>query len=308
MMTLEEAMEQANVTNTMAGALVGVGKSAISRIKAHDYPNWQNLETAIIRKLVEGGLLDVDLVPELDVEPGTLRVDPYVFISTQNVNALESLADDLLDNDTTLNASIGLVTGRAGYGKTTAIQHYAATTDPAVYLLYIEGYTMTMLTKAIAQKLTGNCARTYGENLDKIREASMTYRRLIIIDEADRLPTRYLEMLRGFNEECKVPVLLVGEESLVARLVSEPRLHSRIRKPEVVFKPLTIVDVATYYQQAVGLDISGQAEVCKTLLRWAGKDFRTLVNDAQHLVRIMNGSGISELTEEVLDAYKPFRA
>ncbi len=308
MLTLADAMEKANITNTMAGALVGIGKSAVSRVKAHDYPNWQNLEKAIIRKMIDGGLLQADEVPELDVAPGVLRVDPYVFINTQNVNELEALANDLLDNDTTLNASIGLVTGRAGYGKTTAIQHYAATTDPAVYILYIEGYTMTMLTKAIAQRLTGTCSRTYEGNLNIIRDATMTFRKLIIIDEADRLPIKYLEMLRGFNEECQVPILLVGEESLVSKLASQPRLHSRIRKPEIVFKPLTIVDVATYYQQAVGLDISSQTEACKTLLRWAGKDFRVLVNDAQHIVQIMNTSGISELTQEVLDAYKPFRS
>lgn len=102
--------------------------------------------------------------------------------------------------------------------------------------------------------------------------------------------------------------MLVGEDSLVSKMESLPRLKSRVRKPEIVFVPLNTVDVATYYQTAIGLDITGSPKICQTLLRWANKDFRVLVNDAQHICQVMNASGVSELTEEVLNAYKLRRA
>ncbi len=195
--------------------------------------------------------------------------------------ALNALGNDLLDPATTLNSSIGMVTGAAGYGKTTAIQHFAANNNQSVYVLYMEGYTLSMIIRKIALELTGSNRRTFDNNLSIIKEATSIYRKLIIIDEADRMPLRVIESLRNINEYCGAPLMLVGEESLASKMETIPRLKSRVRKPEIVFRPLTVVDVATYYQMAVGLDISSSASVCQTLLRWAGKDFRVLVNDAQ---------------------------
>lgn len=305
-MTLAEALDITGLTLQQAGDLVSLGKSAVSRIKNHDYPNWQHIERAIIAKMAEANLFP-DAIEIERPEPGTLSVNPNAFISTQNVVALNSLADGLLDPRTTLNSSIGMVTGSAGLGKTTAIQRYAAMQDQAIYVLYMEGYTLSMLIRKIAYELTGFNRRTFDNNLAIIREATSIYRKLIIIDEADRMPIRIIESLRNINEYCGAPILLVGEESLASRLETIPRLKSRIRKPEIVFKPINVVDVATYYQIATGLDISGSPEVCQQLLRWAGRDFRTLVNDAQHIISTMNTNGLSELTEEVLNAYKPYR-
>lgn len=307
MMTLKEALELTGMSLSAAGDLVGLGKSAISRVKSHDYPNWENIEKAIIRKIAEARMFPDDVEVE-SPENGSLTVNPTAFISTQNIVSLNSLANDLLDPTTTLNSSIGLVTGAAGYGKTTAIQHFVSNNDQSIYVLYMEGYTLSMIIRKIAIELTGSGRRSFDNNLAIIREATSIYRKLIIIDEADRMQLKVIEALRNINEYCGSPIMLVGEESLASRMDSIPRLKSRVRKPEIVFKPLTMVDVATYYQMAVGLDISDSPSVCQTLLRWAGKDFRVLVNDAQHIIARMNTNGLCVLTEEVLNAYKPFRA
>lgn len=306
-MTLEKALEITGLTLQQAGDFVGLGKSAISRVKNHDYPNWENIEKVIIKKMNDAGLFGEDIEIEQPDE-GTLSVNPAAFISTHNVIELNALANGLLDPATTLNSSIGMVTGAAGYGKTTAIQHFAANSDQTIYVLYVEGYTLSMLVRKIAYELTGFNRRTFDMNLAIIKEATKIFRKLIIIDEADRMPLRVIESLRNINEYCDVPLMLVGEESLAARLESIPRLKSRVRKPEIVFKPLHVVDVATYYQVAVGLSISDDVQLCQTLLRWANRDFRTLVNDAQHIAQTMNASGLSQLTMEVLNAYKPYRA
>ncbi len=267
----------------------------------------ENIEAAIIKKMSDGGLFPDDIEMQ-EVEEGTLRVNPSAFISTQNVIAFNSLASSLLDPTTTMNSSIGMVTGSAGFGKTTAIQQFVANNEQSVYVLYMEGYTLTMIIKKIAMELTGFNRRSFDNNLAIIKEATSMYRKLIIIDEADRMPIRVIESLRNINEYCGAPIVLVGEESLVSKITAIPRLKSRVRNPQIVFKSLNVIDVATYYQMAVGIDISNSPTVCQTLLRWASKDFRTLVNDAQHIVAMLNSSGLYELTEEVLDAYKPFRA
>jgi len=308
MSTFNEAIESCGLNLTEIGALVDLGKSAISRIKAETYPNWEHLQKTILNKLVQAGYLSADMVI---AEPGLFgdgpKVDPNAFISTQNVQAVNALCDDLLDPTTSLNASIGLIVGSAGYGKTTSLQHYAAMNDSVAYVLYMEGYTLVGMMKAIAFELIGTSGRTYLENLALIDRATSVVRKLIIIDEADRMPIRLLEGLRNVNERCGAPILLSGEESITAKMDSQPRLHSRIRKPEIKFKALNHIDVATFYEEAIGLVISHDEQVCRQLLRWANRDFRTLVNDAHHLCRIMNTHGLTDLTAEVLNEYKPYR-
>ncbi|AEC02058.1 AAA family ATPase [Parasphaerochaeta coccoides] len=306
-MTLAEALEISGMTLQQVGELLDppLGKAAISRIKSHEYPNWDILEPQIVNKMGKIGVLG-DFTGE-EKQTGILRVDPTAFIHTQNVLATDALVQDLLDPATTLNASIGMITGAAGYGKTSTVQHIGATVDQAHYVLYMEGYTLTALCKQIASTLMGFCQRTFEKNLALIKEATSIYRKVIILDEVDRMPIRYIEALRNINEYCGVPLLLVGEESLTAKMESLPRLKSRVRKPQISFKPLNTADVAMFYLEAVGLDIRDSLQVCKILLSRANRDFRVLVNDAQHLVKAMNASGYETLTEEVLDAYRTKR-
>ena len=307
--TLAEALEATGLSLQAAGDLVGLGKSAVSRIKNKaGYPNEENWERVLIRKMVDQGMLDKSVLGDEDLEATELKVDPTAFIPTQNVIAVNALANGLLDPTTTLNSSIGMVTGSAGYGKTTAIKHFVADSPQAIYILYMEGYSLTMLVKKIAFELTGFYQRTFDLNLAIIKEATNVYRHLIIIDEADRMPLRILESLRNINEYCGAPIMLVGEKNLVAKMDSLPRLKSRVRKPEISFVALNTIDVATYYQMAVGIDISENLSVCRTLLNWSAKDFRTLVNDAQHIVSTLNTTSVTELTDEVLSAYKPYRS
>jgi len=54
-------------------------------------------------------------------------------------------------------------------------------------------------------------------------------RRPLIVDEADKLVDHnIIELLRGIADRAKVPVLLVGEENLPAKLARFDRVHSRV--------------------------------------------------------------------------------
>ncbi len=308
MITFEEAIERSGLNFTEIGSLVNLGKSAVSLIKAQKYQNWENIQKTIVTKLGQAGYLGDEYVYKTTSLFGEgPKVDPQAFISTQNVQAVNALCDDLLDFSTSLNASIGMVVGSAGYGKTTTLQHFASTHDSATYILYMEGYTLVGLCRAIAEELIGTSGRTYLENLALIDRATSAVRKLIIIDEADRMPIRFLEGLRNINERCGAPIVLSGEESLTAKMATQPRLRSRVRKPEIKFLPLNHIDVATFYEEATGLAIAEDEGICMQLLKWANRDFRTLVNDAQHICRIMTTHGLTELTAEVLNEYKPYR-
>ncbi|WP_319758131.1 AAA family ATPase [uncultured Sphaerochaeta sp.] len=307
MITLKRGIEKSGLSMNKVADSLGVSASQLSLVASHNYSGWQQREIELIESMVSHGLLrkeDADLEPSGNTSTGNFRVDPYRFITTQNVIAIDTLAKDLLDPTTTLNASIGVVMGHAGYGKTTAIQHFCSINERAIYVLYVEGYTLNMLMQQIVHEFNAVPNRTFAKNMETIKTATCVYRRLIVIDEADRLPIKYLESLRGLNEVCGVPIMLVGEHTLATKMTSLPRLESRVRSKPVIFSPLSPFDVGVFYKDAVGIDLGGDEKMKTLLLKRCRGDFRIMVNDAHRIVSAMNASGITELTKEVTLAVK----
>lgn len=303
MITLERAIEITGLSLSEIGEMVGMSKSTISRVKTHDYPGWEKLEKEAVEMMVKRGKLAVEqsgLLEQPVIAMGKLVIDSTRFITTENVMDVDDLGADLLNPMTTLNASIGMVVGSAGYGKTTTIQHFCTGNPMAVYVLFIEGFTLTALMREVAKALTGNKAGSFEKNLELIKDATSIYRKLLVIDEADRLPVKFLESLRNINEYCHMPIMLVGEKMLLSKMQSLPRLESRIRRPLITFRPLSSLDIEDYYRQAIGLDLSARDGVKAALLKGCHGDFRVMVNQAQHLIQVMNTNGLSEVTMEVV--------
>ena len=169
-----------------------------------------------------------------------------------------------------------------------------------IYILNM-GYTRTTLFRAIAEELLGRSYGTYWKNLNLILEATRISRKVIVIDEADRMPLSLLEDLRTLNESGRVPILLVGEPLLTSTVRRADRIESRIRKPRIEFRPLDYLSLAALYQEACGLSLS--KDVAKALVKMANADFRVAANDMQAIVKLMNVNHYKVLDQKVLDEY-----
>lgn len=300
-MDLNQLMEITGLTQTDISTKMGWSKAQVSLIATRKYENWQGKVAEVYRYLAANGYVPEEYLDE-EVESGSrITIDTGAVIMTDNYNAVFSLSDGLLAPESLLNASIGMILGKAGYGKTTAVKRYAIEHMDAVYVLYM-GFARTSLFRRIAEELVGRSAGTYFGNIKLIEEATSVCRKLIIIDEADRVPLPILEDLRTLNENAGVPLLLVGEESLASLVKRADRIESRIRKPVITFKPIDTATVIALYKKACGLSID--VDIAKKLISMCGRDFRVAVNDMQHIVTIMNQNGISEVTKEVIDAAK----
>lgn len=269
--------------------------STLSMVLSGNYANQAAKEAEMARILLEIDLSE----EEKGFQPIVLKEQ---IIATKDFMDVYSLANGLLDPDSFLTASIGLVIGDAGMGKTTAVQRYAAEHSAAAYVLYM-GFNRNALFREIAEAIVGrSSARSYYDNLQLIMGATRVYRKLIIIDEADRMPLSMLEDLRTLNENGRVPLLLVGEPKLAATVKKADRIESRIRKPRITFSPIDATTLATLYDECCGLRLSDK--VTKALVKMAHGDFRIAANDMQNIVRVMNVNQEKDLTMEVLNAYK----
>jgi len=207
-----------------------------------------------------------------------------IFINTENVTRCNELCAELEGPDGVIGPSLAMVTGPAGRGKTEWAKHYA-TNSTAVYLPPLNIRTATMLLREIAFEL-GEVRPARSETcLAVIAEGLGKERRLIIIDEADLLEMRVLEMLRNLNERLGCPVLLIGEDNLKARVISRRRISSRVRR-HIGFGPVDQPDVALFFRKALDMNI-GPAETAAIVVHARG-DWRPVLTVAIALERAAN--------------------
>lgn len=219
------------------------------------------------------------------------------FIRTENATRFDELCQELESRESLIGPSLGMVVGPAGRGKSEAAKRVCVQTE-AVYIPPMLIRTPLMLLKEVCFELAAiRPGRTDG-CLAMIKSEMRKYRRLIIIDEADLLEMRNLEMLRNLNETTSAPILLIGEEDLVPKIESKRRLSSRIRR-RMHFSAVTQADVALFYKRCLGLTLS--PEQVQLLHKDCQGDWRPVLAVALAIERAMKASGLTELTTELAD-------
>ena len=169
----------------------------------------------------------------------------YTFVATKNVLNLHAALRSLERRDFLSMPALGLIHGRTGSGKTTALASVVTQYD-AVFVRAFVAITLSSLLDNLCSAL--KIPFRSGRNADKysaICLALLEKPRTIFVDEADYLlhDQRMLECLRDIHDAAKVPVMLVGMEGFEGRISHRPQLYRRISQ-KVEFKPLDLEDTA----------------------------------------------------------------
>lgn len=290
-MDLRQVIEANRLSMQEAANALGVDKTQVVKVCNRTYPHWEEKEIEFIHHLQEAGYTNTI--------PQGININTDVLVMNQNVMNFQALADDLSDPNGSLSSSIGMAIGTAERGKTHAAKWYVQENQNACYVLFVDGSSKVQLLRDICYAIAYTRPYSFSGCVATLEEACKYNRRLVIIDEADKLPVQLLEMLRGINERCNLPFLLVGEEGLKTKTDRVPRLRSRIRQPVVLFEKARSVDVAAYYHEAAGLQIT--RETAERLARHANGGFRSIVNDSIALSKMSKASALDTITEKMLD-------
>lgn len=121
--------------------------------------------------------------------------------------------------------------GPSGFGKSTVCSHVAAMYDAA----YVEArsvWTGKTFLQKLAQDLgIAHLKRNSAEIMDQIVEALAHAPRPIVIDEMDHLVSKKsVDAIRDIYDATGVPIMMVGEEALPAKLKEWERFDNRILK------------------------------------------------------------------------------
>lgn len=149
------------------------------------------------------------------------------FVSTKTTRRIAEVMRDAHEG-----GEVAVIYGQAGLGKTQAVKHYCEQNPAAVLIEANPSFTALVLMRKLATacKLmnTGSLNDLFEAVADRLRDSG----RLIVVDEAENLPLRALEILRRLHDETGCGLVMSGMPRLVANLRGKHgelvQLYSRV--------------------------------------------------------------------------------
>jgi len=213
---LKILMEQKGYSQSSVANSLQVSSSALSQYLSGKY-------NGNVKKIDEDVKNFIDREAEKERQP----LKKVEFIQTVNAKKVYDTA-----RFCHLDGEIGVIYGDAGTGKTTAVKEYVKKHKDAILIEADLGFSTKILFKKLHDALhldgQGHIHDLFEGVVEKLKGSG----RLIIIDEAEHLPYRALEMVRRINDFAEIGILLVGMPRLINNLRGErgnyAQLYSRI--------------------------------------------------------------------------------
>lgn len=287
--SLRELMDRNKISITAVARGIGLSTATISQWLNHKYRGDVKKVEDAVRKFLT-------LQEERKARQETALCDPG-FIKTSVASKVFEVASIChVDSD------IGVVCGDSGLGKTTAVKQFAAEHAGVILLEADLGYTARVLFLELHKVLgldgVGSLHTLFDEAVSKLRGSG----RLIIVDEAEHLPYRALEMLRRLYDRAGVGVVLVGMQRLLGNLRGLKgdfaQLYSRVGV-KAVLSVLRPTDV----EEIVHATLPGSNGIWKAFHEATEGNARVLnklIKRSAHIAEI-NGT---EITADVIKAAK----
>jgi hypothetical protein len=194
-------------------------------------------------------------------------------------------------------ASLMLVTGPAGLGKSETVDRFAADTN-ALYLRAKETWTKRGMLSEMADALRIQTNATNHQMQARIIGAIGARQTPIIIDEAEftvRSTASILECVRDISDLTETLVVLVGMETMETRIARYPQISGRVAQV-VHFQPLTAQDIQLTCKQLSEVEIA--ADLQAELMRQSEGKMRQVMNGIATIERVAKANSLAKATGE----------
>ncbi|MCK5100797.1 MAG: AAA family ATPase [Desulfobacteraceae bacterium] len=221
-----------------------------------------------------------------------------VFIPTSRVTKFREAISVVADTKKG-QPGLMLVWGQAGRGKTVCAKEYAVQTEKAAYVRVHENWTPRAMLARICQEINGMQPVRVEQAKQVIIEELDRTPGIILMDEADRLTVSNVEHLRDIHDETGVPIILIGEPSIYARITARRRIWERVTRV-VEFGPVNSEDVVIFGMKACDLKIQGEA--AQALVSNCEGSFRLLYHLMVELERKAKANKIKDIDLEIIES------
>lgn len=189
-------------------------------------------------------------------------------------------------------ADVYLVVGDAGLGKTCALKEYAHKNSNVIMLEIDPTYSVKVLLSELCNHLSISGAKGNQAMLDAIIAKLKGSERLLIIDEAEFLAYRCLEIVRRIHDKAEIGVVLAGMPRLIGNLRGArgeyKQLYSRVGFMLDLQDRLSECDIAMLCTHALGTD-----EFNQRLIKASNGNARRLNKILKGIYRIASKEGVA---------------
>ena len=192
-------------------------------------------------------------------------------------------------------ASLLLVTGEAGFGKSQTVDHWAVQTGAAYlraktewtphYFMHELAETLKLDTRGRAKDLFGRVAGVIGGQQIPL-----------VIDEVEHClhnNAKVLEAVRDLSDLTEVTVVIVGMEQVQAKIARHAQISSRIAKV-VEFRPASIEDVGEFCAHLADVKIA--PDLVAEIHRQSGGRVREVLNAIATVERTAQRNGSASVS------------
>jgi DNA transposition AAA+ family ATPase len=270
--------------SALAGAL-GLGKTVVSLWFSEKYTG-------------DNGKVDAAMLAWLEREEANSgsRMVRIPLVETDVTRRIGDLA--LLCHT---EGEIAVAYGDAGVGKTTAAKIYTKENPGTILVEADMGYTARTLMTVLSRELSLPEKGTIHDLFEGVKARLLGSGRVVIVDEAEHLPYKALELLRRLHDKAGIGVLLIGMPRLLANLRGNrgefAQLFSRVASA-LKMEGLELADTRLI---AAGVGIEDMAPV-KALHAHCRGNARILTKLLKASVRVARTNGIAVSAEVVESA------
>ena len=160
-------------------------------------------------------------------EKAELKAEKKDFLNTSVSGKIFEIADYCrLENE------IGVIYGDAGLGKTYTVKKYVEANPSCILIEADLGYTSKVLFVELCRMLKLDSHGPIHNLFEDVVARLSGTDRMIVIDEAEHLPYKALELIRRVHDKAGIGILLVGMPQLIGNLRGKrgefAQLYSRI--------------------------------------------------------------------------------
>jgi len=279
---LKETMCMLGISQSQLAAEVGYSPALISQFFKGEYTGDVKKVEAALRSWLNARMGKT----EMFLPDGIFRTD-----SVQTVNEACFMSYNAL------KGGISLVYGDAGTGKTTGIRAFSEQYSFAVVITATVCYTAKVLFAELAEKFGESPSGNIHDTYLRVRRKLKGIKKVIIVDEAEHLPYRALDLLRSLQDETGCGLVLAGLERLKHNLKGRKGEYAQLwSRVSVGYK----TKLATETEIAGILPSNFSKTAIKSIVQASGNNLRRvnkIADLAKHIAKINE----SDVTPEIIE-------
>lgn len=226
--------------------------------------------------------------------------------STPEVSYIPELSNTVVINKICklvhVQRMLGVIIGSAGRGKSVALAHYARNNSGVIYIPANASTSAKALLKRIHSELGMNAQGALDDLLHDITGKLSNTGKLLIIDQAESVPEKGVDLIRTLHDDTGIGVVLAGSQKLLDIILGTGYVNEQIFTRvgvKIELKPLSDPDLQLIIQSII--PDAQITPVWASLTRRNGRVARILATEVR---RLMNNTNLNISDDLVRKASK----